>query len=129
MNLPSTDSKTSPPPCLVTCTACPPSAGTFQTCESPLRFEVKYTHRPSRDQLGKPSKAGSDVRRRGLPPSALLMKISWSPSMPESKTIHRPSGDQRGVAVCAPPKLVSRSGLAPSLSHSQSSRLPVRSET
>src|SRR5205085_4347382 len=52
-----------------------------------------------------------------------------NPAGRESKAICRPSGDQRGEPAWLPPKLVSCTGLRPSPSHTQISRLPLRSET
>src|SRR5437870_2415333 len=52
-----------------------------------------------------------------------------SPAGRESKTICLPSGDQRGEPVWLPPKVVNCTGLRPSLSHTQISRLALRSDT
>jgi hypothetical protein len=68
------------------------------------------------------------VRRRGWPPSAPITKISVLPSFGQSKAIHRLSGDQRWLPVAGPPKEVSCTGLRPSRSQTQISRLPERSE-
>jgi len=50
-----------------------------------------------------------------------------SPASMESKTSLRPSGDQRGVPVWLS-KLVSWSGLLPSLSQTEMLPLPARSD-
>src|SRR2546422_4694257 len=66
--------------------------------------------------------------RRGAPPSALITKISVWPSLGESKAMRWPSEDQRGLPACGPPKNVNWIGFEPSLSHTQISALPERSE-
>src|SRR4030095_12400916 len=125
--MPSGDSLTSDPPFFVTCIGCPPPAGIFQIWFCPERFEAKYIHRPSFDQLGAVSSETSEVRRRGFLSSTLISNMSEFSSDQTLKAICVPSGDHARFLV-APSRLVNWRVFAPFSSQSHISNFPVRAE-